>query len=122
MKTEGVKSDMQPSTVAGYAGSGGEQAMNVKLFRAQRNLYLTGFTLFLSLLLNRFVSMIIDMADLQKRLETRADSIELTDDEVGTKVRALEEALEEAQLRLREQDKFIQAVNKENETEARKIK
>jgi B-cell receptor-associated protein 31 len=33
-------------------------AFNTKVFRAQRNMYLTGFTLFLSLVLNRYITVI----------------------------------------------------------------
>jgi hypothetical protein len=41
---------------------------NSKIFRAQRNMYLTGFTLFLSLILNRFVGMIMHMTKVEQQL------------------------------------------------------
>ncbi|KAI3640266.1 hypothetical protein MIR68_001144 [Amoeboaphelidium protococcarum] len=46
-----------------------EAQMYMKLFRAQRNMYLTGFTLFMSLLLNRTFAMIGEAVKYQTQIE-----------------------------------------------------
>ncbi|VVC92048.1 unnamed protein product [Leptidea sinapis] len=48
-----------------------EMKNHVKLFRAQRNFYLTGFAIFLSFVIRRLISMLI----IQHELELKADEI-----------------------------------------------
>lgn len=43
--------------------------LHAKLFQAQRNMYLTGSVLFLSLVLNRFFAMILDLATNEAKTE-----------------------------------------------------
>ncbi|RUO96090.1 B-cell receptor-associated protein 31-like-domain-containing protein [Jimgerdemannia flammicorona] len=43
--------------------------LNARKFYAQRNMYLTGFTLFLSLILNRTYSLIVDILKSEEKLE-----------------------------------------------------
>jgi B-cell receptor-associated protein 31 len=43
---------------------------HMKVFRAQRNMYLTGFTVFMSLLLNRFINMVTQMSKIEEELAT----------------------------------------------------
>lgn len=43
--------------------------LHMKMFRAQRNMYLTGFTMFLALVLNRFMVLINQMVKYEEQLE-----------------------------------------------------
>ena len=46
-----------------------ENLLKVKIFRAQRNMYLTGAVIFLSLVLNRFYRLIVDLAQSEEKME-----------------------------------------------------
>lgn len=46
-----------------------ENLLKVKIFRAQRNMYLTGAVIFLSLVLNRFYRLIVDLAQNEEKME-----------------------------------------------------
>ncbi|KAJ1498902.1 hypothetical protein HMI54_012284 [Coelomomyces lativittatus] len=50
--------------------AGSEALLRSKMFYAQRNMYLTGFTLFLSLILNRFYYLICDVIKQEERYQT----------------------------------------------------
>ncbi|KAF9098669.1 hypothetical protein BGX29_007497 [Mortierella sp. GBA35] len=49
---------------------GSESNVAARRFYAQRNMYLTGFTLFLSLILNRSFFMILDLLQSEEKIET----------------------------------------------------
>ncbi|KAI9253943.1 B-cell receptor-associated protein 31-like-domain-containing protein [Phascolomyces articulosus] len=46
-----------------------EASLKAKRFYAQRNLYLTGFTLFLSLILERTTALVVDMLEREEQLQ-----------------------------------------------------
>ncbi|KAF9187914.1 hypothetical protein BGZ51_000099 [Haplosporangium sp. Z 767] len=52
-----------------HHGHGAESSMAARRFYAQRNMYLTGFTLFLSLILNRTFFMILDLLKSEEKME-----------------------------------------------------
>ncbi|ETN37556.1 uncharacterized protein HMPREF1541_07178 [Cyphellophora europaea CBS 101466] len=62
---------MKDSTGAGRAAAVGSERMEVQArkFYSQRNMYLTGFTLFLSLILNRTYMMILDVLRLEEKVK-----------------------------------------------------
>ncbi|RUS19367.1 B-cell receptor-associated protein 31-like-domain-containing protein [Endogone sp. FLAS-F59071] len=64
--------------------------LSARKFYAQRNMYLTGFTLFLSLILNRTYSLIIDILRSDERLEKQME----TENKLKERVAELEEELE----------------------------
>ncbi|KAF9197408.1 hypothetical protein BGZ49_002175 [Haplosporangium sp. Z 27] len=53
----------------GHHGHGAETNVAARRFYAQRNMYLTGFTLFLSLILNRTFFMILDLLKSEEKME-----------------------------------------------------
>lgn len=59
------------STDASHTHFASEMKGNVKLFRAQRNFYITGFAIFLSFVIRRLVSMLI----IQDELSLKAEKI-----------------------------------------------
>ncbi|KAI9276175.1 B-cell receptor-associated protein 31-like-domain-containing protein [Sporodiniella umbellata] len=61
---------------------GSEASLKATKFYAQRNLYLTGFTLFLSLILERTSSLVISMLKREEELETaREEHVTSTEDQ-----------------------------------------
>ncbi|KAJ9502775.1 Endoplasmic reticulum transmembrane protein 3 [Exophiala xenobiotica] len=62
---------MNDSSGAGRAAAMGSDRMEVQArkFYSQRNMYLTGFTLFLSLILNRTYGMILDVLRLEEKVK-----------------------------------------------------
>ncbi|KAG0248040.1 hypothetical protein BG011_000595 [Mortierella polycephala] len=52
-----------------HHGHGSESNLAARRFYAQRNMYLTGFTLFLSLILNRTFFMILDLLKSEEKME-----------------------------------------------------
>ncbi|KAF9109402.1 hypothetical protein BGX27_007659 [Mortierella sp. AM989] len=52
-----------------HHGHGAETNVAARRFYAQRNMYLTGFTLFLSLILNRTFFMILDLLKSEEKME-----------------------------------------------------
>ncbi|KAF8929267.1 hypothetical protein BGZ58_009072 [Dissophora ornata] len=52
-----------------HHGHGAEASVAARRFYAQRNMYLTGFTLFLSLILNRTFFMILDLLKSEEKME-----------------------------------------------------
>lgn len=60
----------QANTTRGRAAVGSERMeVQARKFYSQRNMYLTGFTLFLSLILNRTYIMILDVLRLEEKLK-----------------------------------------------------
>ncbi|KAI8148496.1 B-cell receptor-associated protein 31-like-domain-containing protein [Fennellomyces sp. T-0311] len=58
-----------------------EASLKAKRFYAQRNLYLTGFTLFLSLILERTIALVIDMLEREEQLKhMKKESATATED------------------------------------------
>ncbi|KAG0328142.1 hypothetical protein BG000_000637 [Podila horticola] len=67
MKVEEIREDSQHHHHD--HGLSAQHSMAAKRFYAQRNMYLTGFTLFLSLILNRTFFMILDLLKSEERME-----------------------------------------------------
>merc|ERR1712124_100720 len=63
---------MNDGTGAGRAAAMGSDRMEVQArkFYSQRNMYLTGFTLFLSLILNRTYTLILDTLRLESEVKS----------------------------------------------------
>lgn len=49
----------------------------IRMFRAQRNMYLCGFTLFLMLILSRFQAMILELAQMQESAANLEDKVHI---------------------------------------------
>jgi len=56
------------NNAAKIAAMGDRQEVQARKFYSQRNMYLTGFTLFLSLILNRMYIMILDVLRLEEKI------------------------------------------------------
>ena len=73
--------------------------VSARKFYAQRNMYLTGFTLFLSLILNRTFALLTEMTRMQDQLKgvktTKTNDV---------KVKAYEEEIDELKKKLRKRD------------------
>lgn len=54
-------------------GGRSDSYLHAKLFQAQRNMYLTGSVIFLSLVLNRFYNMIVELAKNEEKTEVQYD-------------------------------------------------
>ncbi|KAF2221621.1 putative BAP31 domain protein [Elsinoe ampelina] len=79
----------QGSGVAGAAALGSERMeVQARKFYSQRNMYLCGFTLFLSLILNRTYVMILDVL----RLEEENKTLKGSPDAKGKSAKGLDEA------------------------------
>ena len=52
-----------------YPNGRADSYLHAKLFQAQRNMYLTGSVIFLSLVLNRFYNMIVELAKNEEKTE-----------------------------------------------------
>jgi hypothetical protein len=52
-----------------HVDSRSDSYLHAKLFQAQRNMYLTGSVIFLSLVLNRFFNMIVELAKNEEKTE-----------------------------------------------------
>ncbi|KAF9918848.1 hypothetical protein BX616_005023 [Lobosporangium transversale] len=64
IKVEEIKENTYP-----HHGHGAETNVAARRFYAQRNMYLTGFTLFLSLILNRTFFLILDLLKSEEKME-----------------------------------------------------
>ncbi|CAG8600234.1 4294_t:CDS:2 [Paraglomus brasilianum] len=86
--------------------------INARKFYAQRNMYLTGFTLFLSLILNRTYALILDLFASEEKLETikkqaadqSKERLRLSDSEsqLQNDIETLQKELEEEQKKSRD--------------------
>lgn len=63
---------------AAYVHLSNEMKGNVKLFRAQRNFYITGFAIFLAFVIRRLVTMLIIQDELSKKAEKIIKEAEAT--------------------------------------------
>jgi B-cell receptor-associated protein 31 len=117
------------------AAAMGSERMEVQArkFYSQRNMYLCGFTLFLSLILNRTYIMILDVLRLEEKVkmyegdsaaggkegkklsaEGRADEIGQLKRELGKKDKALEAMKSQAEGLQREYDELSVRYNQQN--------
>jgi len=123
------------STGAGRAAAIGSERMEVQArkFYSQRNMYLTGFTLFLSLILNRTYTMILDVLRLEEKVRLyegdkhaggpegeklsegyRADQIGELKKQLGKKDKELQAMKKQAEGLQREYDELSVKYNKQN--------
>ncbi|WFD29551.1 Endoplasmic reticulum transmembrane protein 3 [Malassezia sp. CBS 17886] len=72
---------------AGFQDFRSESTYHAKKFYAQRNVYLTGFTLFLSLILARTHSLVLDLINAQEELATSVDGTRSSGTQDGTNYR-----------------------------------
>eukprot|EP00026_Physarum_polycephalum_P017140 Phypoly_transcript_18254.p1 GENE.Phypoly_transcript_18254~~Phypoly_transcript_18254.p1 ORF type:complete len:204 (+),score=25.04 Phypoly_transcript_18254:125-736(+) len=56
--------------------------LRIKLYEAQRNAFLCGFSLFLYVMLHRFESLIMDLAKLEKRQADRSGNAEFNEEQI----------------------------------------
>ena len=91
--------------------------MQARKFYSQRNMYLTGFTLFLSLILNRVFVLVNDTLIMQDKLDRPV---------VDVKTKAFTEEIEELRKKLKtrdtEYDELAEKYRRETSTEAKKSK
>lgn len=117
-----MKKYSHPSETHGPGQLGMEMKGNVKLFRAQRNFYITGFAIFLAFVIRRLVSMIIIQDELMKKADSIIKEAESTVklakstvlantiqseenkhvDEINNQLKTTEELLKVEKLRVRE--------------------
>lgn len=76
------------STDSGHIHLASEMKGNVKLFRAQRNFYITGFSIFLAFVIRRLVTMILIQAELLDKSERIIKEAESAKDLAKTTVLA----------------------------------
>lgn len=82
--------------------------MQARKFYSQRNMYLTGFTLFLSLILNRVFVLVNDTLEMQDKLDKVSAS-----SESAVKSKAFTEEIEELRKKLRTRDQDYEELAKE---------
>jgi len=126
---------MSDGTGAGRAAAMGSDRMEVQArkFYSQRNMYLTGFTLFLSLILNRTYGMILDVLRLEEKVkmyegdkraggkdgehlspEFRADQIGELKKQLGKKDKEIEAMKKQSQGLQKEYDELSVRYNQTN--------
>jgi len=126
---------------AGRAAAMGSERMEVQArkFYSQRNMYLTGFTLFLSLILNRTYGMILDVLRLEEKVrmyegdtsaggkqgeklspEYRADQIGQLKRELGKKDKELQAMKSQAEGLQKEYDQLSVKYNQTNPSSGNK--
>ena len=96
----------------------GSERMEVQArkFYSQRNMYLTGFTLFLSLILNRTYMMILDVLRLEEKVkmyegESKADPSNKDAQKLDGEYRA--DAIGELKRELKKKDKELEGMKKQ---------
>ena len=88
--------------------------VQARKFYSQRNMYLTGFTLFLSLILNRTYIMILDVLRLEEKLRMyEGEKGGKESDELSPRYRANE--IGKLKRDLENKDKELQAMKKQSE-------
>jgi len=104
------------------------QHLHTKMFYAQRNVYLTGFTLALAVVLYRYVKVLVDGMDLEERLKAleisgldrrkamarQIDVIEELQNElkgIRPKVKEAEASMKQSKSQQREFDRLIDRIN-----------
>lgn len=92
------------------------QEVQARKFYSQRNMYLTGFTLFLSLILNRYYVMILETLQLEEKL-LQYEGKPGAGGKEGEKLSATYRADEIAQLKkqLEHKDKDLKAMKQQSE-------
>lgn len=100
----------------GMMEGSGRMEVQARKFYSQRNMYLCGFTLFLSLILNRTYVMILDTL----RLEEKVKRYEGDPKAAGKDSKKLDQAGEAGEIgmlknKLAEKDKDLQAMKKQSE-------
>lgn len=98
----------------------GSERMEVQArkFYSQRNMYLTGFTLFLSLILNRTYMMILDVLRLEEKVkmyegDSKADPSKKDSQKLSDGYRA--DAIGELKNELKKKDKEIEGMKKQSD-------
>lgn len=81
----------------GFTDFRSESNYHAKKFYAQRNVYLTGFTLFLSLILARTYSLVLDLINAQEELASSVDGASPEDKQYKTQVDTLKKQVEQQQ-------------------------
>ncbi|WFD42006.1 Endoplasmic reticulum transmembrane protein 3 [Malassezia psittaci] len=81
----------------GFADLRSETNYHAKKFYAQRNVYLTGFTLFLSLILARTYSLVLDLINAQEELASTVEATGSGDAKEKQKIDALRKQVEQQQ-------------------------
>ncbi|KIW40531.1 uncharacterized protein PV06_07719 [Exophiala oligosperma] len=109
---------MNDTTGAGRAAAIGTDRMEVQArkFYSQRNMYLTGFTLFLSLILNRTYGMILDVLRLEEKVKMYEGDSQAGGKEgekLGKHYRA--DQIGELKKQLEKKDKELQAMKSQAE-------
>lgn len=92
------------------------QEVQARKFYSQRNMYLTGFTLFLSLILNRYYIMILETLQLEEKLlqyEGKPGAGGKEGDKLGATYRADQIGQLKKQVELK--DKELQAMKQQSE-------
>jgi len=109
---------MKDTSGAGRAAAMGSDRMEVQArkFYSQRNMYLTGFTLFLSLILNRTYGMILDVLRLEEKVKMY-EGDERAGGKEGEKLsgRYRADQIGELKKQLDKKDKEIEGIKKQSE-------
>ncbi|KAI1609658.1 B-cell receptor-associated protein 31-like-domain-containing protein [Exophiala viscosa] len=109
---------MNDSSGAGRAAAIGSDRMEVQArkFYSQRNMYLTGFTLFLSLILNRTYGMILDVLRLEEKVKMYEGDSQAGGKE-GEKLsgRYRADQIGELKKQLEKKDKQVEAMKSQSE-------
>ncbi|KAI9137026.1 B-cell receptor-associated protein 31-like-domain-containing protein [Paraphysoderma sedebokerense] len=102
-----------------------DAVIHSKLFYSQRNFYLTGFTLFLSLILNRFYALILELLKNEEKIEAikkqaenqQKEYLRLTDESMKstTQIKELTEKLEAAEKKAKNTDIVKKQAEKNHE-------
>jgi hypothetical protein len=122
-KSYSLKQEFQDRTIKDPQS---DAYFHAKMFYAQRNIYLTGSTIFLALILNRFFSFIIDLVKQEEKAlalksqstKTSKELLKLVDleSEKDSKIQTLESLVKDLQTRVKDYDilkKQAESLNRE---------
>lgn len=110
-----------------YANLDSEMLVQLRLFRAQRNFYVCGFTLVLSVVIRRFITLIDEQAALLKALKNQPPEQEKSDQLTGSEAHRkhsneLQQQILELERQLRSERKDKESVTSLCDTMTRKYK
>jgi len=115
VQVELAQAKYQGGSAAAVAGSE-RMEVQARKFYSQRNMYLCGFTLFLSLILNRTYTMILETLRLEQEVKTLRGE-KPANDKNGAKLGEAGEMGEISQLKkeIRQKDKQLEAMKKQSQ-------
>lgn len=105
-------SNMMESPHSQYVASDRSEVQSRK-FYAQRNMYLCGFTLFLSLILNRTYVLVVDLMNMEDRLGDKAPVTEHTNGSDKAEIERLEKLVKQKEVDLETMRKQASALSRE---------